>query len=740
MNRAFTVDLGRYESPDEAYRGREGPIHLPDDLAGIVEGIFGLDNRRASRPHAITTTPTQVAGLYSFPSGKATGQTIGIIEFGGGFATSDINTFLTGLGLTTPTLNVVPVDGVGNIPAGNVNNVWTNNPTQSFLSDPDIEVTLDIDVAAAVAQGAGITVYFAPNTAQGWVDALSTALADVTNNPSVLSISWGADEATWTKSGITNVQHAFQSAAALGVTVFATSGDIGSNDAVNDGKAHVQYPASDPWVTTCGGTLITNLSPYTEGTWNDALGATGGGVSSIFGLPPYQAGAGVPPSVNDGVTIGRGVPDIAGNASGNSGYNLVLYGTQTNALKITNGKFAGLNVGTVAGTSAVAPLYAGMAAILNANLERRIGVLTPALYLIGKTSWLNVFRDIADGVSNGVSFTTAAGVSGTSLGYSAGPGWDPCTGWGIVNATALQNALIQGAVINNVDSTPDAPTVCIGFKGADQAIQLFWRANDSSNAIYTAVSGNGINFSPGFKINNFNSTPESPAACQFNGKVFVFWQANDPSNAIYFSNSADGVNFSKGQKISTVDCTQDSPVACVFLQHIFLYWKANDSSNAIYVTSSLDGVNWPPVGKKINSLDRTPEAPTACVLNDKIFLFWKANDPSNAIYVSASTDGSTFPQGRKINGFDATPESPSACVVNNRIFLFWKANDGSNSIYWSVSSDGVRWPQGQKIDYLDHTPDSPAPVVFENNLFLYWQADDDSNQIYGVGWPFSVFK
>jgi kumamolisin len=274
MNKSFAVDLGSYESYDQAYRGREGYVHLPDDLAGIVEGVFGLDNRRASRQHA-TMTPSQVAGLYNFPTGKATGQTIGILEFGGGFATSDINQYLGPLGLSAPTLNVVKVDGIGNTPAGSATSVWLNNPLLFPVSDPDIEVTLDIDVAAAVAQGATIALYFAPNTEQGWVDALTTVLADTTNNPSVLSISWGKDEASWTPSLRYKIQLAFQSAAAQGVTVFVAAGDLGSDDGVNDGKAHVQYPASDPWVTACGGTVITTVSPLSEDTWNDASGATG---------------------------------------------------------------------------------------------------------------------------------------------------------------------------------------------------------------------------------------------------------------------------------------------------------------------------------------------------------------------------------------------------------------------------------------------------------------------------------
>jgi kumamolisin len=247
-------------------------VHLPNDLVEIVEGVFGLDNRRAARSHAATTPPI-VAGQYSFPAGDGTGQTIGILELGGGFAPSDISSYLKGLGLGTPTVNVIPVDKVNNTPRGNVKNVWTNNPGANPTSDPDIEVTL---VACAVAQGAVVAVYFAPNSEQGWVDALSQAINDKVNRPSVLSISWGSDENAYTSGASSSVSRQFQ---AMGVTVFVATGDNGSYDGIPDGNAHVEYPASDAWVTACGGTIINSLSPIIEGTWS----STGGGISSLFG-------------------------------------------------------------------------------------------------------------------------------------------------------------------------------------------------------------------------------------------------------------------------------------------------------------------------------------------------------------------------------------------------------------------------------------------------------------------------
>ncbi len=457
MSRAFAVDLGRYESPAETFRGREGFVHIPAELAGIVQTVVGLDTRSVSarrhsrgRPSgggapagASTLTPPQVAKLYNFPTGNANGQTIGIIEFGGGYvvnattkAATDINSFFTGLGLTAPTLTAVSVDKATNSPAGSSTNVWD--------ADPDVEVALDIDVAASVAPGAAIVVYFAPNATDKWMDAVTTAIHDTTNNPTVISISWGGDESGWPDSDRGSFQDALKDAALLGVTVLIATGDNGTNQGVNDGNAHVQYPASDPWALACGGTFIANVSgsTFTEGTWNDA-GATCGGVSVKYGVQAWQDGANVPPSVNDDKTRGRGLPDVAGNASPFSGYDLVLYGSQTSALKVTSGSDKGSNYGTVGGTSAVAPLYAGLIALINSSLGENVGYLNPTLYALAQESGQTIFRDVADGGTNAVTFTKSDGTTGTSLGYTAGAGWDPCTGWGSIDGTALQTRLQQ---------------------------------------------------------------------------------------------------------------------------------------------------------------------------------------------------------------------------------------------------------------------------------------------------------
>jgi kumamolisin len=469
---AFSVQLFHYRSTKETYRGHEGPIRLPAEIANIVEGVFGLDNRIMARRSSFgggagNLTPPQVAAAYNFPSppNGATGQTVAVLEFSGpissgfntaGFLQSDIDAYINGLnssaGSNLNSTNVVTVviDQSNDAP-GNVLSGTAMNPT-----DEDTEVALDLEIIVSVAQGAGVVAYFAPGTEQGWVDAITTIVADTANNPSVLSISWGWSELQadafldpagpppgpwpfeWSQQAFDQMTRAFQDAANIGMTVFAASGDFGSDCGENDGHAHVMYPTTDPWVTSCGGTIITSLSPLAEDTWNDSYvdaiffngGVTGGGVSYLVGPQPWQGNASVPLSLNPDHHHGRGVPDIAGNASTFSGYVLWIYGKST--------------IVPVGGTSAVGPLYAALVALINATLTARVGYLNPMLYALGGTP---VFRDINDGLTNSESWWDAAGdnVDGPSPGYVSGPGWDACTGWGSIDGTALMTAVQQGS-------------------------------------------------------------------------------------------------------------------------------------------------------------------------------------------------------------------------------------------------------------------------------------------------------
>jgi kumamolisin len=330
--------------------------------------------------------PRQVAEFYSFPTGvDGTGETIGILELGGGFTTTDIQQYFKNQNITPPKVVAVSVDG------------GTNSPTNP--NGADSEVMLDIEVVGSVAPAANIAVYFTPNTDQGFIDALTTAIHDTTNHPSVISISWGGPESSWTQQSITALDDACQSAAALGISITVACGDNGSTDGVSGGGNQVDFPASSPHVLACGGTKITvsGTTLTNEVVWNDESqsgGATGGGVSAVFPLPTWQQNANVSGATNGG--SGRGVPDVAGDAAPATGYSIEVDGETE----------------VVGGTSAVAPLWAGLIALLNQKLGKPVGFLNPQIYpLLGSAA----FRDITQG-TNGA--------------YNAGVGWDACTGLG----------------------------------------------------------------------------------------------------------------------------------------------------------------------------------------------------------------------------------------------------------------------------------------------------------------------
>jgi kumamolisin len=406
LSDAFGTTVALYRAPDgTVYRGREEALYVPADLVGVITGVFGLDERPQAQPHfrpradaPIQYTPPEVAAAYGFPADlTGTGECIALIELGGGFRTEDLSAYFSTLKIAEPTVEAVPV-GSGQNQPGTANG-------------PDGEVMLDIEVAGSVAPGATIAVYFAPNTDQGFVDAVSTAIHDTTRKPSVVSISWGSAESTWTSQAMTQMEQTFAAAAAMSVTVTVAAGDNGSTDGVTDGLQHVDFPASAPHALGCGGTSleITVTSIASETVWNDGpgQGAGGGGISDAFQVPSYQASAQIPASVNPGNNVGRGVPDVCGDADPDTGYTIRVDGETT----------------VIGGTSAVAPLWAGLVALLNQGLGQPVGFLHPFLYSAARVATLH---DIVAG-SNGA--------------YNAAPGWDACTGLGSPDGSALLAAL-----------------------------------------------------------------------------------------------------------------------------------------------------------------------------------------------------------------------------------------------------------------------------------------------------------
>jgi kumamolisin len=411
FSKAFNVALDQWERAGAKYRGRVGVVQIPSPLAGIVSGVFGLDNRPFAKPHFRRLKaaagaqfngylPPAVAQLYNFPTGvDGTGEVIGIIELGGGYRPSDLAAYFKQLGIAMPSVTAVSVDHGSNAP--------------TTAQSADGEVMLDIEVAACIAPGAKIVVYFAAGTSdRDFLDAISDAVHDSVNGPSVISISWGGPEGSASASFQTEFDQTLQSAAALGITVTVASGDDGAADEGPnewDNRTHADFPASSPYALACGATHITvsGNKIVAESVWNqqaadtegDSFGASGGGVSDFFPVPAYQATMNLPKDISTGKT-GRGLPDVSADGDPASGYLVRVDGQEF----------------PIGGTSAVAPLWAGLIALINQKLKRRVGFINPLLY--GNAPAL---RDVTVGNNK---------VGADKIGYSAAPGWDPCTGLG----------------------------------------------------------------------------------------------------------------------------------------------------------------------------------------------------------------------------------------------------------------------------------------------------------------------
>lgn len=428
---AFGTKLCIWRHSSGNYRGRTGPLTVPAHLQHVIRGAFGLDNRRVGysylrRLHSPalgrsfaapqTFRATDLARLYSFPSNTdGSGQTVAVLAFNGaigetgesatgGFSEKILKDyFKSTLKLSFPGISTIVVQGPGNSP----------NPESG--NDVSDEIMLDLTMVGATAPGAKIVVYFSEFTEQGWVNAINRIVQD--HAPTIVSCSYGNPETSlssdpqsiWSNAAIVNANQAFQMAALKGVTILAASGDNGSSDGERSTLAHADFPASSPWVTGCGGTrLKVSGTRLSESVWNDGPGSSGGGgISDLFPLPAYQANSSVPPSVNPGHVIGRGIPDVAGNGDPQTGVEVPqLQGAPE----------------PIGGTSAVAPLWAGLIARVNQATGAKAGFMNPFLY-----------KFCATGVLNDVT-------SGNNGRYNASKGWDACTGLGTPNGDKLVKA------------------------------------------------------------------------------------------------------------------------------------------------------------------------------------------------------------------------------------------------------------------------------------------------------------
>jgi len=488
LNAAFGVELELSQHSGRVFQTHSGPVSLPADVVQHVQAVIGLADIHRGRPlgatavagpEATSYTLPELVKRYRFPGGNGKGQRIAIISFGGGYHEEDLDWYFRQIvGLRTPpkvsAVSVSAPDG-----AGPGNNPFPMKRLRSFIeamSDPNLaleqmkrdldcetcwaralatlECTMDIEIIGAIAPEADIDVYFADDTDDGWRAAIQAAAGirdDDERRPvrahrkrvepaSVISLSWGFAEAEGGASWLELIESVLKEAFERRVTVCCASGDFGSlgvdpGDARGyDRVANLDFPASSPFVLACGG---TSIGPDGEVAWNNewkgVTMATGGGVSGFFKRPGWQAGSNVPPhnslekvwldpGENRHTWAGRGVPDVAANADSASGYELYIGGRPALG----------------GGTSAAAPLWAGLVALLNQNLSGmarrpiRLGLPNKLLYRKDVAVALRSI-DAGDNRLPG----TRAGVAS----FDAGPGWDPCTGLGVPDGESLLEAL-----------------------------------------------------------------------------------------------------------------------------------------------------------------------------------------------------------------------------------------------------------------------------------------------------------
>lgn len=419
LARAFSVSVERWVEREirtgtvRVYRDHREELSVPRELDGIVTSALGLGNRPVARPRLAVLprgvaapysyTPEQLAEIYDFPvlpdGGADTRITVGIAELGGAVLRADLAAFTAG----NPRLRIVEeaVQGWGPL---------------SDPFGPDTEVALDWQVIAGVLARCApqadvqIVIKYAPNTDRGFTN-LEAAFATDGRDYAAVSTSWGAPEDRWTPAAMDAMDRAFQLGAVRGIVHSVAAGDNGSTDARQDGRQHADHPASAPNAVGCGGTRLfaDGGQRIREEAWNElrvGQGATGGGVSAHFATPRYQLAAGISPRSVDTGVAGRGVPDVAGNADPLTGYVIHHRGADT----------------VVGGTSAVAPLWTALFALISASNDHRLGNVLPDLYAARDRA----FTDISTG-DNGA--------------YPAHLGWDAATGLGVPLGRALGDRL-----------------------------------------------------------------------------------------------------------------------------------------------------------------------------------------------------------------------------------------------------------------------------------------------------------
>lgn len=418
---AFNLKLHKYalQNGRQFYAPDKNP-EVPHSIAASISGIVGLDNhaKRHTYYHQKEMTTLSSAAPQTFPSGPSGGfaphdlvnaynlsavtanganQIIALFELAD-YQLSDITAYTNYFGLPTPKLKNILVDG-------------------GSASGIDAEVTLDIELAIALAPESEIYVYEGPNSDQGVLDTYNRIATD--NLAKQVSTSWGLGEDMVSVQYLQAENAIFQQMAAQGQTIYAAAGDSGAYDDYPNNSSRslvVDDPASQPYIVGVGGTHLavdTTTGVYqSESVWNDSLGygAGGGGVSTVWPIPAWQSNVSTVYSKTH-----RNVPDVALNADTNTGYAIYYMGQWQ----------------IYGGTSCAAPLWAAFTACVNqaltATQQPPLGFANPKLYVIGNG---------AERTTNFHDVTT-----GNNFYYPSQMGYDNASGWGSFNGGNLYATL-----------------------------------------------------------------------------------------------------------------------------------------------------------------------------------------------------------------------------------------------------------------------------------------------------------
>lgn len=392
---AFGATAGIYQLGDKRrFRHRSGSLHAPPEIAAVLRAPFGI--HQWPRSHAVGSLHSDIAPLsaseiatrYKFPDADGSGVTVGVLQMRGVFSPDDFTKCMQAQGVTPK----VPL----------VKRVNNAELTHRIRTAKDVESAIDTQIIGALAPGAQIVVYATPDDERGVLDGIRSAIFDDEHRPSVLSISFGFPERLWTPIALTILDELFTAAALLGVTIFCASGDRGA-EVDDESTAHVLAPASSPFAHACGGTTVpAGAGACAEGGWNQS----GGGFSEFFSVPSWQGSVAAAASAYN-VSPGRGVPDLAAQVW--PGYAVFFEGSQV----------------AMGGTSASAPMWAALTARLNQRLGKPLGFFAPLLY---ERSRSGLLYDV---------------LSGGNDRYRCTPGWNPCTGLGVPNGTAIAAAVSE---------------------------------------------------------------------------------------------------------------------------------------------------------------------------------------------------------------------------------------------------------------------------------------------------------